>query len=145
MSDWGDGHASHPRARRASQLTQTSTTQPGRNEINAIIAKSIVAISLAAALTGYSVSACAIAYTEVRSVTVRYDELDLAKPQGVEALYTRIGGAARLVCRADSSSRLSDRMNRRNCYQDAIGRAVKQVNLPTLEAIHRAKTSSTVG
>jgi UrcA family protein len=121
-------------------------TQPGRNEINAIIAKSIVAISLAAALTGYSVSAHAVASAvKVRSHTIRYAELDLAKPQGVEALYIRIGGAARRVCRADFSLRLRDRLNMRNCYQDAIGRAVKQVNLPTLTAIHRAKTSSTVG
>ena len=56
--------------------------------MNAIIAKSIVAISLAAALTGFSVSARAVtSAVKVRSVTVRYAELDLAKPQGVEALY----------------------------------------------------------
>jgi UrcA family protein len=121
-------------------------TQPGRSEINAIIVKSIVAISMAAALTGYSVSAGAVASAvKVRSVTIGYAELDLAKPQGVESLYIRIGVAARRVCPADSSSRLLDRMNRRNCYQDAIGRAVKQVNLPTLTAIHRAKASSTAG
>ena len=114
--------------------------------INAIIAKSIVAISLAAALTGFSVSARAVtSAVKVRSVTVRYAELDLAKPQGLEALYIRIGGAARRVCRADSSLRLRARVNMRNCHQEAIERAVKQVNLPTLTAIHRAKTSPTVG
>lgn len=82
---------------------------------------------------------------KVRSVTIRYAELDLAKPQGVEALYIRIGGAARRVCRADSFLRLRDRLNRNNCYQDAIGRAVKQVNLPTLTALHEAKVGSTLG
>jgi UrcA family protein len=81
---------------------------------------------------------------KVRSVTVPYAELDLAKPAGVEALYIRIGGAARRVCRAGFSPHLRDQMNSSNCYQDAIGRAVKQVNLPTLTAIHRARTSSTV-
>lgn len=112
--------------------------------MNAIIAKSIVAISLAAALTGYSVSARAVASAvKVRSVTVRYAELDLAKPQGVEALYIRIEGAARRVCGADSSVHLRDRMNR-NCYENAIGRAVKQVGLPTLTAMHRAKTTFAV-
>jgi UrcA family protein len=101
---------------------------------------------LAAALTGYSASAGAIASAaKVRTITIRYPELDVAKPQGVEALYTRIEGAARRVCRADSSARLRDRANRRNCYQDAIAHAVKQIDLPTLTAVHRAKTSSTVG
>jgi UrcA family protein len=113
--------------------------------INAIIAKSIVAISLAAALTGFSVSARAVtSAVKVRSVTVRYAELDLAKPQGVEALYMRIGGAARRVCRADSSLRLRDRVNS-SCYQDAIGRAIEQVSLPALTDLHRAKVKATVG
>ena len=114
--------------------------------MKAIIAKSIVAISLAAALTGFSVSArAATSAVKVRSITVRYAELDLAKPQGVEALYTRIGGAARRVCRADSALRLRDRANSSSCYQDAIGRAVEQVNLPTLTDLHQAKVKATVG
>jgi UrcA family protein len=114
--------------------------------INAIIAKSIVAISLAATLTGFSVSARAVtSAVKVRSVTVRYAELDLAKPQGVEALYMRIGGAARRVCRADSSLRLRDRVNSSSCYQDAIGRAIEQVSLPALTDLHRVKVKATVG
>lgn len=114
--------------------------------MNVIIAKSIVAISLVAALTGFSVSAhAATSAVKVRSVTVRYAELDLAKPQGVEALYMRIGGAARRVCRADSSLRLRDRANSSSCHQDAIGRAIEQVNLPTLTDLHRAKVKATVG
>jgi UrcA family protein len=126
-------------------LTRTFVPLIWRNQINAIIAKSIVAISLAAALTGYSVSAGAIASAvQVPTVTIRYDELDLAKPQGVEALYTRIEGAARRVCRADSSPHLRD-MNRKDCHQDAVARAVKQIDLSTLTAVHRAKTNSTVG
>jgi hypothetical protein len=100
---------------------------------------------LAAALTGYSVSAHAVTSAlKARSVTIRYAELDLAKPQGVEALYIRIGGAARRVCRADSSLRLRDPVSS-NCYREAIGRAVKQVNLPTLTALHQAKVRSTLG
>lgn len=131
---------------RRSSWTQSKRHSTWRTEINAIIAKSIVAISLAAALTGYSVSAGAVASAvKLRSVTIRYDELDLAKQQGVEALYVRIGSAARRVCRADSSSSLQDRANSGNCYQDAIARAVEQVNLPTLTAIHVAKTNSTMG
>ena len=111
-----------------------------------IIAKSIVAISLAAALTGFSVSARAVtSAVKVRTVTVRYAELDLAKPQGVKALYVRIGGAAKRVCRADSSLRLRDRVDSSSCYQDAVGRAIEQVGLPALTDLHRAEVKATVG
>lgn len=114
--------------------------------MNAIIAKSIAAISLAAALTGFSVSAHAVtSAVKVRSVTVRYAELNLAKPQGVDALYMRIGGAARRVCRADSAFRLRDRVNSSSCYQDAIWRAIEQVNLPALTDLHRVKVKAPVG
>jgi len=41
--------------------------------------------------------------------------------------------------------RLRDRVNSSSCYQDAIGRAVEQVNLPTLTDLHQAKVKTTVG
>lgn len=118
--------------------------------MNAIIAKSIVAVSLAAALTGYSGLAHADKRSEsagqVRSVVVRYAELDLSKPQGIDALYIRIQGAAKLVCRADSSVLgRYPRVSSSKCYQDAIERAVTQVNLVKLTALHRARTSSALG
>lgn len=114
--------------------------------MNAIIARSIVAVGFAAVLIGYSVPTHAGGSVGgVRSVTVRYAELDLSKPQGVEALYLRIRGAAKRVCTADYSTAIRDQVSWRNCYQDAIERAVRQVNVPTLTALHRARTSSALG
>jgi UrcA family protein len=113
--------------------------------MNAIIAKSIVAVSFAAALAADSAATHA-AEPAVRSIIVRYAELDLSKRQGIEILYERIRGAAKRVCRPDSGAlAIHDRASWRDCYQDAIERAVKQVNVPTLTALHRTKTSSAVG
>ena len=116
--------------------------------MNAIIAKAIFAVGLGVALNGYCVLANAgnrESAGQVRSVIVRYAELDLSKPQGIDALYRRIQAAAKSVCRPDASvSSFYDRANR-HCYHDAVERAVRQVNLVTLTALHRAKTSSTLG
>jgi UrcA family protein len=117
--------------------------------MNAIVAKSIITIAVSVVLTGCSVPADARdreSAGPVRSVIVRYAELDLSKPQGIAVLYGRIQTAAQRVCRADSSAYgLYDRANYSKCYRAAVERAVSQVNLLTLTALHRAKTSSTVG
>jgi UrcA family protein len=116
--------------------------------MNAIVAKSIIAIAVSVVLTSCSVPADArerASAGQVRSVIVRYAELDLSKPQGIDVLYRRIQAAAKQVCRADTSvTALYDRASQNTCYRDAVERAVRQVNLVTLTALHRAKTSSTV-
>jgi UrcA family protein len=115
--------------------------------MNAIVAKSIIAIAVSVVLTS-SVPADArerASADQVRSIIVRYAELDLSKPHGIDVLYQRIQLAAKQVCRADTSvTALYDRASQITCYRDAVERAVRQVNLATLTAFHRAKTSSTV-
>lgn len=117
--------------------------------MNAIVVKSIVAVAVGVVLTGCHVLANAgdrESAAQVRSVIVRYAELDLSKPQGIDVIYRRIQAAAKQVCRADTSvTALYDRASQNICYRDAIERAVRQVNLVALTALHRAKTSSTVG
>jgi UrcA family protein len=117
--------------------------------MNAVIAKSIIAVTFVASLTGYSVLAHADDRTgsagAVRSITVSYAELNLSMPQGIEALYSLIVVAAKRVCRTDSTLADYDRRGWRECYQDSIERAVRQVNLPTLTALHRVRTKSALG
>jgi len=115
--------------------------------MNTIIAKSIIGVCFAAALTGYAVATHADEPGGgVRSIIVHYAELDLAKPQGIEVLYRRIQGAARRVCRAHPGSvSVRDPRAWKKCYVDATERAVRQVNLPTLTALHQSRTSSAVG
>jgi UrcA family protein len=114
--------------------------------MNAIIAKSIIGVCLAAVLAGYSAGTHAHESSGVRSIIVGYAELDLSKPQGIEVLYQRIQGAAKRVCRAEPGSIfVPDRRAWTKCYVDATERAVRQVNLPTLTALHQSRTSSAVG
>src|SRR5687768_3273105 len=105
-------------------------------QMNAVLAKSAVTLTLAAAFIGHSVLAHADrlngAIGSAPSITVSYSELDISKPAGLEVLYTRIKRAARSVCGFDHSPRELSRGRRSmTCYQTALDDAVRQVNRPT--------------
>lgn len=72
-----------------------------------------------AALSALSTTA-AVANTDVQTMKVQIDDLDLSRSPGARTLYRRITSAARLVCGTNT------------CIEQAIDRAVKQVNAPTL-------------
>jgi UrcA family protein len=116
----------------------------------AVIAKSAVTVTLAAAFIGHSVVAHADRIEGVvvsaPSITIGYAELDISKPQGLAVLYTRIKSAARSVCGFDHSPKeLARGRVSKACYQTAVEDAVRQINRPTLTALHRAKSKSTLG
>ena len=74
--------------------------------------------------------------SDVPSVTVRYDDLDLATKQGAHTLYRRIVAAAEKVC-PDYQTRDLGRITRaQSCRAAAISRAVRQVNSPQLAVIY---------
>jgi len=72
-----------------------------------------------------------------RSETVKFQDLDLNTPQGVQALYSRIHAAARHVC---SSSDPIYQLGERACAKDAEAKAIATVNLPQLTAFYRMRT-----
>lgn len=116
--------------------------------MNAVIAKSALIVTLAAACIGHS----ALVHAEradrgsTQSITIHYGELDLSKAQGLEVLYKRIKRAARFVCGSDRSPLTTSRARHAmECYQDTLEDAVRQVNRPRLTALHRAKTKSGLG
>ena len=116
----------------------------------AVIAKSAVTITLAAAFIGHSVPAHADRLEGVivsaPSITVGYAELNISNPQGLAVLYTRIKSAARSVCGYDPSPKeLSRARVSKACYLSAVDDAVRQINRPTLTALHRAKSKSALG
>jgi UrcA family protein len=78
---------------------------------------------------------------QARSVTVKYADLNLATPAGVDALYHRIRVAARTVCGSPHERQLDVRRSVRDCNQAAIAEA-----LGTLErkAQLRAQLASSV-
>ena len=81
-------------------------------------------------------SVAGAAATEVPSVVVRYTDLDLATDQGVRSLYTRIVRAAHTVCPDAPIRDLNASAQSRACQQQAIARAVGEVNTPLLAAVY---------
>lgn len=73
-----------------------------------------------------------------RSVTVRYNDVNLTTFAGATTLYQRIQGAARLVCGGSGRS-LFEQHAVRECYWNAVAQAVATVNNPTLTAVHQAR------
>lgn len=118
--------------------------------MNAVVAKSAATVILAAASIGYTLVASADRLVaEVGSVptaTVKYGDLNIGTPQGLEMLYARINRAARAVCGFDHSHKELQRSRpSHSCYRAAVENAVNKVNQPTLTALHRSKSKAAVG
>jgi UrcA family protein len=77
------------------------------------------------------------------SKTVSYADLNLKSKAGVDALYKRIAKAAYEVCQMPTGTRqIRIEAEFKACKLDAIDRAVQQVSLPALTALHQSKSSS---
>jgi len=80
------------------------------------------------------------------SKTVRYADLNLKSQEGIAALYKRIERAAVEVCDMPQGTlQLRIESELKACRADATDRAIVQANLPTLNALHLAKTGRNVG
>ncbi len=96
-----------------------------------------LAVSLAVVLACVFGASSAFADDQVRAETVKFQDLNVSTPAGVETLYGRIHAAAKRVCSE------SDKMRQTNaaaCARKAETHAVDELNLPLLTAYHRAKT-----
>jgi len=117
--------------------------------MNAVIKKSAVSLTLAAAM----VVPFAVAHADrvgqvngVPQIVVNYDDLDISHPQGLEELYSRIQYAAMDVCGYDRDPKeLARQVRPAACYHAAVDNAIKQVNKPQLTALHHAKAKTAVG
>jgi UrcA family protein len=72
---------------------------------------------------------------------VTYDDLNLNAEAGVRVLYVRLRMAASEVCAPLKSSTYRQMADWRDCFDQAITRAVKQVDQPMLTAHHLSRTS----
>lgn len=72
---------------------------------------------------------------EVPSKTVRYSDLDIAKPAGAQALYARIRAAARDVCELSTRGDPLLRAAQHACIDTAIDNAVRKVDAPALTSL----------
>lgn len=92
------------------------------------------ALSLACVLVGFN----AYAGDDARAETVKFVDLNLDTPAGVEALYGRIHAAARRVCEQPAGEQAAVRGCMKKAESDAIGK----VNSPLLTAFYQKKTGS---
>jgi UrcA family protein len=81
------------------------------------------------------------------SIRIKYADLDLSQPAGAEALYLRIQRAARTVCAWDVEAWDGLRVkHERECNEDTVAKAVKQVHNANLTAMYREHSKdSSVG
>ena len=76
----------------------------------------------------------------VRSITVKFADLNLSNPQGAAALYSRIASAAREACEYSRYQEFAEaRAQATICVHHAIAEAVTKVNQPALIAVYNAK------
>jgi UrcA family protein len=79
------------------------------------------------------------------SEVVRYADLNLDSPEGQAALYRRIARAAGRVCnQAQGVNKLVVPLERRTCKANALGRAIAELRLPALGALHDSRTGRTI-
>jgi UrcA family protein len=97
-----------------------------------------LAIATAMALAGMVVST-ANANEQVRTETVKFDDLNVDTPSGAQALYTRIHWAAQRVC---SETDPIQQLAAKACVRKAEARAIEKLSLPQLTAFYQMKTGS---
>jgi UrcA family protein len=76
---------------------------------------------------------------DIRTVAVRYGDLDLSRDEGVRALYGRLRAAAANVCGPRTYRDLATLRLWRECRDETLGRAVGQIGNPRLAALHDTK------
>jgi len=100
-----------------------------------------LATTLIGALTLYAISPGSLAATApdgTRQETVKFADLDLTRPAGAQELYHRIEHAASDVCDPYVPGRHIVLIRYRDCMDQAIGRAVAEVDAPLLTARYEA-------
>ena len=100
--------------------------------------RALLGYAVAMALLSGLVATNAQAAEQVRSETVKFADLNLGTPSGVEALYGRIHAAARRVCQQPAGELAATR----GCIAKAESEAVGKVNVPSLTAFYQQKTGS---
>jgi UrcA family protein len=71
---------------------------------------------------------------DVRTKTVRFDDLNIDQPAGIKILYRRISAAAHEICEVPGSI-LRSSQNEQYCVKQAVDNAVRTINVPALSAL----------
>lgn len=106
--------------------TQNTRTQNRHNnKAQKFTSKLLMIAALPVALI--SQSAIAAPYDSAPSITVSYQDLNLANKQGQKRLATRINSAVKKVCYVNQARNLNERMAAKQCQNQAMKKAYRQM------------------
>jgi len=94
---------------------------------------------VACSLVACTLFSSAFAGEPMRSETVKFHDVNVGTPAGVQVLYQRIHSAAKSVCSVDGERDLARAMNSATCAKVAEAGAIKQLDLPALTAYYQIK------
>jgi UrcA family protein len=94
---------------------------------------------LGLALIGGALLGSQVFAAEPPSTKVKYGDLNLQTPAGVEALYKRIDQAAKEVCALAGTRGLLNLTFERDCVASTESQAIKRVHNEALSAYYQAK------
>jgi UrcA family protein len=106
--------------------------------------RTVIATALFGTASSFAVLPAVADSSDPPQTTVKYGDLNVASPQGVAVLYSRIRHAASNVCWQFGGDGLAAYGRREACINKAISDAVTQVNAPALSALYGAKTGKEV-
>lgn len=86
-----------------------------------------IAIMAALPLALLSQNAIAAPYDSAPSITVAYQDLNLANKHGQKRLATRINSAVKKVCSVNQARNLNERIAARKCQDEAKEKAYRQM------------------
>ena len=109
----------------------SATLNPG-GRLRTAVAFTVLAACAAIGAVGSARAATA----DSPALKVRYSDLNLSTEQGSLALYGRIVAAAHQVCTAEGIRDLRAVAAVKDCREQAIAQAVRDVNSPMLAAVY---------
>jgi UrcA family protein len=105
------------------------------------IAKYCALVGIVTLAAGLSINQASAASSDdiVKSVVVRYSDLDLSEPKDARALYRRIQTAALVACGEVGPNQLAHLKQFHDCVDQAVANAVAHVNSQQVTEIHEAR------
>jgi UrcA family protein len=98
--------------------------------------------SLAGIMAAGAAGAAILDSGDLPTVVVKYSKESLATDEGVNALYRRITNAARQVCPVEPTRDLKLQSQIDHCRNQAIARAIRQIDNSRLAALHSARSKN---
>ena len=101
-----------------------------------------IGLLLLGSLAGVMAAGAATPGNDVPAVVVKYSDQSLATQDGVNQLYRRLMSAARQVCPEAPIRDLGAVRQSQQCRDEAVARAIRQIDNPQLAALHASRSKN---